>query len=82
MFTLHNFCKHLNVCADLRHTNPLEFQTANTSMRKEACSCEKLVGSQADYLNAQASEMDFELFISEVEKRPAMESKGYINLNG
>ena len=39
---------------------------------KKLAHAEKLVGKQADYLHARASEIDFEFFISEVEKQPVI----------
>ena len=53
--------------AEIRHTNPLEC----SDCKNFACG-KNLVGWQADYLHARASEMYFELFISDVEKQPAI----------
>ena len=52
-------------------------------MRKEACSCEKAFGSEADDLHARASEIYCELFISEVKGDVlyCMGSKEDVNLN-
>ena len=65
-------CVHIaqsfvSACADLYHTNPLECSEHKIiTCGKKLAHAEKLVGWQAVYLHACASEMDFELFIPEV----------------
>ena len=53
----------------------------NICMRKEACLCARFCWL-ANYLHACASEMDLELFISEVKKRPATWDPWGIGLGG
>ena len=48
-----------------------------TYLHAERSDCEQITYNACK----RDEDIDFELFVSEVEKQPAMESKGHINLN-